>query len=97
MRPIGDNILVRLVPVEKTSPGGIALPDMVEDHQRHYREGVVVTLGVGRVLEDGTHAPFEVALGDKVFVSHYMGTDVDVGGIAHILVREEDVLCAVEE
>jgi chaperonin GroES len=93
VRPLHDRILVRRVEEEKKSKGGIIIPDTAKEKPQ---EGRVVAVGSGKVLEDGTTRPLEVSKGDRVLFSKYSGTEVQIDGEEHLIIREEDVLAILE-
>ena len=89
IRPLGDRILVKRLEEETTTAGGIIIPDTAKEKPL---EGRVVAVGAGRVQEDGTVRPVEVQAGDRVLFGQYAGTEVNVEGEEHLLIREDDVL-----
>ncbi len=91
--PLGDRVLVRRVD-EVAKVGSIELP---EAHREKPVEGVVVAVGEGTRLEDGTVRPVGVAVGDRVLFGKFAGTEVEVGGVDHVIFREEDILARVVE
>jgi chaperonin GroES len=93
VRPLHDRILVKRVEEEKKSKGGIIIPDTAKEKPQ---EGRVVAVGSGKVLEDGTSRALEVGKGDRVLFSKYSGTEVQIEGEEHLIIREEDVLAILE-
>jgi chaperonin GroES len=93
VRPLHDRILVKRVEEEKKSKGGIIIPDTAKEKPQ---EGRVVAVGSGKVLEDGTSRALEVGKGDRVLFSKYSGTEVQLDGEEHLIIREEDVLAILE-
>jgi len=93
VKPLGGNVLVRRVEAEEKSPGGIVLPDNAREKPR---EGVVLALGDGRMLEDGKRAEFSVSEGDRVIFSSYAGNEVKVDGEDLLLISEQDILAIVK-
>ena len=93
VRPLHDRILVKRVEEEKKSKGGIIIPDTAKEKPQ---EGRVVAVGTGKVLDDGTTRPLEVSKGDRVLFSKYSGTEVQIDGEEHLIIREEDVLAILE-
>ena len=89
IKPIGDRILVKPVEEKEQVRGGIIIPDSAKEKPQ---EAIVIALGTGKRLDDGTVVPFEVKVGDKVLTSKYGGTEVKVGDTKHMLVREDDIL-----
>ncbi|MFQ5964451.1 MAG: co-chaperone GroES [Candidatus Scalinduaceae bacterium] len=91
-KPVGEKILVkRLEPVEKTA-GGIVLPDTAKEKPK---EGKVIALGDGKLLDNGQRAKYQVRKGDKVVFSSYAGTEVEIEGEEYLLMSEEDILAVI--
>jgi chaperonin GroES len=91
--PLGDKILVkRLEAVEKTK-GGIVLPDTAKEKPK---EGKVVALGDGKLLDDGKRAKFQVSKGDRILFTSYAGTEINVEGEEYLIMSEDDVLAVIE-
>jgi chaperonin GroES len=93
IRPLQDRLLVKRIEEEETTKGGIIIPDTAKEKPS---EGKVVAVGNGKVLEDGKVQPLDVKKGDRVLFSKYAGTEVQVDGEEHIIIREDDVLGVVE-
>ena len=90
--PLGENIVVRRVEADETTPGGIVLPDMARQRPQ---EGRVLSIGDGRLLDDGRRAGHEVREGDRVLFNRYAGTEVVVDGQELLIMVENDVLAVV--
>ena len=93
IRPLQDRILVKRVDEEETTSGGIIIPDSAKEKPQ---EGQVVAVGPGKTLENGNVAEPNVKAGDRILFSKYAGTDVNVDGEEHIIIREDDVLAIYE-
>ncbi len=93
VKPLGDNVLVRRVEAEERTAGGILLPDAAKEKPK---EGVVVAVGDGRLLDDGKRAAFSVAAGNRVIFSSYAGNEVKVDGEDYLLIAESDILAIVD-
>lgn len=93
IRPLQDRILVKRVEEEEKTSGGIIIPDSAKEKPQ---EGQVVAVGPGKTLENGSIAEPNVKQGDRILFSKYAGTDVNVDGEEHIIVREDDVLAIYE-
>jgi chaperonin GroES len=89
IRPLQDRIVVKRIDAEKTTKGGIIIPDTAKEKPI---EGKVVAVGNGKVLKDGKVRPLEVKVGDTVLFGKYSGTEVKIEGEEHVLLREDDVL-----
>ncbi len=93
VKPLGENILIKRLEAEERTAGGIVLPDSAKEKPK---EGVVVSLGDGRLLDDGSRADFTVKTKDRVLFSSYAGTEVKVDGDEYLLIPESDILAVVE-
>jgi len=92
LQPLGDRVVVEREESEEVTAGGIVLPDTAKDKPAR---GKVVSVGDGRLLDDGTRAPFQVKVGDRVLFSSYAGEEFKVGDRELVLMREEDVLAII--
>jgi len=93
VKPIGENVLVRRVDAEEKTSGGIVLPDSAKEKPK---EGVVIAVGDGRLLEDGTRASFTVKEGDRVIFSSYAGSEIKIDGSEFLLIGENDILAVID-
>jgi len=93
LRPLHDRILVRRIEGEEKTKGGLIIPDTAKEKPQ---EGKVVAVGEGRVSEDGTLRPLDVHKGDRVLFSKYSGTEIQLEGDEHLIIREDDVLAVLE-
>ena len=93
IRPLGEHILVRRMEAENMTKGGIVLPDSAKEKPK---EGIVLALGDGRLLDNGTRVPFQVKAEDRVLFSSYAGTEVKIDGEDLILLKEDEILAIVE-
>ena len=93
IRPLHDRVIVKRLESERTSPGGIVIPDSAAEKPV---EGKVVAVGKGKILEDGQVRPLDVKIGDKILFGKYSGTEVKVDGEDLLVMREEDVMAVIE-
>ena len=93
VRPLQDRILVQRIEEEETTKGGIIIPDSAKEKPS---EGKVIAVGKGKVKEDGKLQPLDVKKGDRILFSKYAGTEINVDGEEHIIIREDDVLGVCE-
>ncbi len=93
IRPLHDRVVVRRTEEERTSPGGIVIPDSATEKPI---QGVVVAVGHGKILENGEVRKLDLKKGDKVLFGKYSGTEVKVDGEELLVMREEDVMAVVE-
>jgi chaperonin GroES len=92
-KPLGEKILVkRFEAVEKTA-GGIVLPDAAKEKPK---EGKIIALGDGKLLDSGERAKFQVKKGDRVVFTSYAGTEIDIDGEEYLLMAEDDILAIIE-
>ncbi len=94
VRPLGDKILVERVESEEKTKGGIILPDTAKEKPR---EGKVIAVGEGRLLENGERIPFQVKVNDRIIFSSYAGTEIKIDEKEYLIMSEEDVLAIIEE
>ena len=91
--PLGDKILVRRLEAEEKTAGGIVLPDTAKEKPK---EGKVIALGSGKLLDDGKRGHFQVEKGDRILFASYAGTEVKLAGEDYLLTPEDDVLAVVK-
>lgn len=92
IQPLGDRVVVEREEAEKMTAGGIVLPDTAKDKPAR---GTVVSLGSGRLLDDGSRAAFQVKVGDHVIFTSYAGDEFKLGERKLLLMREEDILAVI--
>jgi chaperonin GroES len=92
IRPLADKVLIKRLEAETTTKGGIVLPDSAQEKPRR---GKVVSLGDGKLLENGTRSDFQVKKGDVVLFSSYGGTEIKVDGQEYLIMDESDILAVV--
>jgi len=93
IRPLHDRVIVKRLEEERTSPGGIVIPDSAAEKPI---QGRIVAIGKGKILEDGKVRPLDVKVGDKILFGKYSGTEVKVDGEDLLVMREEDVMAVIE-
>jgi chaperonin GroES len=93
MRPLHDRILVKRVEEEAKTKGGIIIPDSAKEKPQ---EAKVVAVGSGRVTDEGKLVALEVKKGDRVLFGKYSGSEVQIDGEEHLIIREEDILAIIE-
>ena len=93
IRPLQDRLIVKRIDEEATTAGGIIIPDSAKEKPQ---EGKVISVGKGKVGDDGKLQPLDVKKGDKVLFSKYAGTEINIEGEEHLIIREDDVLGVVE-
>jgi len=93
LRPLHDRVVIRRTEEERTSPGGIVIPDTAAEKPIR---GEVVAVGQGKILENGEVRKLELKKGDKVLFGKYSGTEVKVEGEELLVMREDDVMAVIE-
>jgi chaperonin GroES len=91
--PLNEKIVVERLEADEKTAGGIYLPDTAKEKPR---QGKVVSLGDGKLLENGKRAPFQVKEGDRVLFTSYAGNEVNIDGKEYLIMTEDDVLAVVE-
>ncbi|MFZ0488070.1 MAG: co-chaperone GroES [Arenicellales bacterium] len=93
IRPLHDRVLVRRLEEEKTTPGGIVIPDSAAEKPM---QGEVVAVGNGKLQDNGEVRSLDVKPGDKVLFGKYSGTEVKVGNEELLVMREDDIMGVIE-
>jgi chaperonin GroES len=92
IRPLHDRVIIRRMEEEKTSPGGIVIPDSATEKPI---KGEVVAIGKGKILENGDVRPLDVKVGDMILFGKYSGTEVSVDGEELLVMREDDITAII--
>ncbi len=93
IRPLQDRVVIRRMEEERTSAGGIVLPDSATEKPI---QGEVVAVGNGKVLDSGDSRPLDVKVGDRVLFGKYSGTEVKLGEETLLVMREDDIMGVIE-
>ncbi|MEL6870898.1 MAG: co-chaperone GroES [Pseudomonadota bacterium] len=93
IRPLHDRVIIKRMEEERTSPGGIVIPDAATEKPI---KGEVIAVGNGKILENGEVRPLDVKAGDKVLFGKYSGTEVKVDGEDLLVMKEDDVMAVIE-
>ena len=93
IRPLHDRVIVKRMEEERTSPGGLVIPDAATEKPI---KGEVVAVGNGKILENGDVRALDVKAGDKVLFGKYAGTEVKVDGEELLVMREDDIMAIIE-
>ncbi len=93
IRPLQDRMIVKRIEEEEKTKGGIIIPDTAKEKPQ---EGKVIAVGKGKVNENGKIQPLDVKKGDRILFSKYSGTEVNIEGNEHLIIREDDVLGVCE-
>ncbi len=89
VKPLEDRVLVKPLEQASVTSSGLYLP---ESSKEKPIQGTVVSTGPGKILENGTRAAMSVSKGDRVVYSKYAGTEVDIDGVEHLILRETELL-----
>ena len=93
IRPLHDRVVIKRLEEERTSPGGIVIPDTATEKPIR---GEVLAVGNGKILENGETRPLDLKVGDRVLFGKYSGTEVKVDGDEVLVMREDDVMAVLE-
>jgi chaperonin GroES len=93
IRPLHDRVVVRRTEEERTSPGGIVIPDTATEKPIR---GEVIAVGNGKILDSGDTRALDLKVGDQVLFGKYSGTEVKVEGEDLLVMREDDVMAVIE-
>lgn len=93
LRPLQDRVAVRRVKEEEKTKGGLFIPDTAKEKPM---EAIVLAVGNGKVLEDGTVRKLDVKAGDRILFGKYSGNEMKIEGEDTLILREEDILGVIE-
>jgi chaperonin GroES len=91
--PLNDKILVKRLEAEEKTAGGIVLPDTAKEKPK---QGKVLSMGDGKLLDNGKRAAFQVKEGDRVLFTSYAGNEVTFDGDEYLIMTEDDILAVIE-
>jgi chaperonin GroES len=94
LRPLGDRVVIKPTPREEMTKSGIVLPDTAKEKPQ---EGVILAVGPGKTLDDGSRETMDVTVGNKVLYAKYAGTEFKVEGDELLIVSQKDILAIVED
>ncbi len=93
IRPLHDRVIVKRMEEERTSAGGIVIPDAAAEKPI---KGEVIAVGKGKILESGEIRALDIKAGDKVLFGKYSGTEVKVDGEELLVMKEDDIMAVIE-
>ncbi len=93
IEPLGDKVVVKRMEADETTAGGIVLPDAAREKPQR---GRVLSVGNGRLLEDGTRSKLQVQEGDRVLFSSYAGTEIELDSGPLLIMNESDILAVLQ-
>lgn len=94
IRPLQDRIIVKRIEEEEKSKGGIIIPDTAKEKPQ---EGKVIAVGKGKINDDGKLTPLDVKVNDRILFGKYSGSEINIDGDEHLIMREDDVLGVIEK
>jgi len=94
IRPLQDRVIVKRIQEEEKTKGGIFIPDTAKEKPQ---EGKVVAVGKGKANEDGKVFPLDVKVNDRILFGKYSGSEINMDGEEHLIMREEDILGVIEK
>lgn len=92
IKPLGDKVIVQRVEAEEKTAGGIVLPDTAKEKPKR---GVILAVGSGQLLDDGSRSEMQVKKNDEVIFTSYAGTEIKVDGEDYMIMDESDILGVV--
>ena len=93
LRPLHDRVIVKRVEEEEKTSGGIIIPDAAKEKPQ---QGKIIAVGKGKILENGKVSPLAVKKGDRILFGKYAGTDIEIEGEEHLIMREDDILAIIK-
>ena len=93
IRPINDKLVIKRLEAQEKTKGGILLPDTAKEKPK---EGKVISLGDGKLLDSGKRVPFQVKKNDRILFSSYAGTEVKIDGEDLLIMKESDIMGIIE-
>ena len=94
IRPLQDRVIVKRVEEEEKTKGGIIIPDTAKEKPQ---EGKVIAVGKGKLNDDGNVIPLDVKVNDRILFGKYSGSEINIDGEEHVIMREEDILGIMEK
>ncbi len=93
IRPLHDRVVVRRLEEERTTLGGIVIPETAAEKPS---KGEIIAVGNGKILENGTVRPLDVKVGDQVLFGKYSGTEIKLDGQEVVVMREDDIMAVLQ-
>lgn len=93
IRPLHDRVVIQRLEEERTSPGGIVIPETAAEKPM---KGKVIAVGNGKMLDNGERRPVEVSVGDQILFGKYSGTEVKIDGDDYLVMREDDIMAVFQ-
>ncbi len=93
IRPLHDRVVLRRIEDERTTPGGIVIPDSATEKPM---QGEIVSVGNGKIMDNGDVRALDLKAGDRVLFGKYSGTEVKIDGEELLVMREDDIMGVIE-
>ncbi len=93
LRPLGEKVLVKRLEAEGKTKGGIVLPETAKEKPKR---GKVISVGQGKLLDDGQRGPMQIKKGDQVLFTSYAGTEIKIDGQEYLVMDQTDILAIIE-
>jgi chaperonin GroES len=93
IRPLQDRVIIKRMEEERTSAGGIVIPDSAAEKPI---KGKVIAVGPGKILDNGDKRPVDLKVGDTVLFGKYSGTEVKINDEELLVMREDDIMGVIE-
>ena len=93
IRPLQDRVIIKRIEEEEKSKGGIIIPDTAKEKPQ---EGKVVAVGKGKANDDGKITPLDIKVNDRILFGKYSGSEINIDGEEHLIMREDDILGVIE-
>jgi chaperonin GroES len=94
IRPLGDKVIVKRLEAEEKTAGGIVLPDSAKEKPK---QGKIISVGNGKLLDNGNRSEMQVKKGDKVLFTSYAGSEVKIGGDEFVIMDESEIMAIIED
>jgi chaperonin GroES len=91
-RPLHDRVLLKRIEEKEAVKGGIIIPDTAKEKPM---EGEVISVGPGKIMEDGKRSPMDLKAGDRVLFGKYAGTEIKIDDEEYVIMREEEILAVI--
>jgi chaperonin GroES len=93
-RPLHDRVLLKRIEEKESVKGGIIIPDTAKEKPM---EGEVISVGPGKMMEDGKRSPMDLKAGDRVLFGKYAGTEIKLDDVEYLIMREQEILAVLTE
>ena len=94
IRPLQDRVILKRIEEEEKSKGGIIIPDTANEKPQ---EGKIVAVGKRKINDDGKITPLDVKVNDRVLFGKYSGSEINIDGEEHLIMREDDILGIIDK